>query len=419
MLNDKRIKNEFIGLGNLNSLIKNLDSKINNDCINDFSAFVFEVTNFSRITRYLDYSFGRESLLYTIRIAVEIFQGCEVYSLITNEIVIIIENSSVDDIYKKGILFLEAFSNPVLINNIPVNIKIKGGIVNYPSSGDKTDIIYKNMSKVLLQNGKEIDNLSIFNNDFAETIQNDYQIMCQIYHAVNNDELRLEYQPKYNIADNSVVGAEALLRWDDIQISISHVIDIVEKTDLINHITKWVANEVVNQLAEWKKSGITTNISMNVSSKDLSNDFFLNYLIKCVEKSDIDPNMIGIELTERCIYENKRNITALLNKFVSNGFEISIDDYGTGHNSLKNALIFPYDNIKLDKFFIDNIESKAAFSLIEGIINTANELNINIIAEGVESETQYMILEHLGCHMIQGYYFSKPLKPDDYKKILI
>lgn len=418
MLNEKNKINELTGLKNLNALIESIDSRINDKLIKEFSVFVFEISNLNKINRYIDYSFGRKALHYVIDVAEKIFGKLEAYSMCTNEVAIILENLNTKETYAKGINFIEEFYDPVLINDIPVNIKIKSGIVNYPSNGDRLDILYKHLKTILLHTGEGIDNLSIINESITSNIQEEFDIMCQIYHAVNNDELRLEYQPKFSIKDNKIIGAEALLRWDDFGMNIGDVIDIIEKTDLINHITKWVTKKVIKQLEEWKKNDITTKVSINVSPKDFSDEFYYKYIMKEIKKSNIDPGMIELEITERCIYENKSNINLLLNKFIDSGFSISIDDYGTGYNSLKNPLLFPYHCIKIDRFFTNNIENKATYSLIEGIIKTANELDINVVAEGVENQTQYMILQSMGCHAIQGYYLSHPLKPDEYKHLL-
>lgn len=419
MLNDKVSINEYTGLKNVNKLHEDLDILINEKKINEFTAFVFEVTNLSHINKYNDYSLSKESMQYTVNIAQDIFEDCEPYSLCNNELVLILEGLNTDDIYKKGIDFLEVFDNPILINNIPINLKLKSSIVKYPIHGDSIDVFCKNIRRSLLQDGREIDNLSIFNNSLAEVLEKEHSIMCQIFHAINNDELRVEYQPIYNMIDDSIIGAEALLRWDSIKMNIGEIIDIVERHDLISYVTKWVAKEVIKQLSEWKKKGIKTKVFIKVSSEDLKNDYFLNYLIKCVERSDIESSIIGIELTERCIVNNIRNIESLLNKFIKYGFEISLDNYGTGYNLLKNVFKYPCHNIKIDKFFIKNIENDAAFLFIEDVINSAKELDVNVFAEGVENETQYMILQSLGCQVIQGYYFSKPLRPEAICKLLV
>lgn len=408
-----------MGLRNFELLINDIDSRICDEKVDRFSMFIFEVLNTDDINRYLDYEYGNNAIIKTISTAQQIFENDELYSVYTNVIAIILDNMSMSETHEKGNMFLKAFYDLVTIKDIPMNIIINGGIVSYPENGEKTDILYKNMKRTLSQCGNDCGVISLYDDRITNQIKENHHTKMKLYRAINNNELRIEYQPKYKTTTNEICGAEALLRWDGSDLCISEVIDIAEKTNLINYITKYVTKKVIEQLEEWKQEGIITKVSINVSPKDLSNDFFLDYLLECVENSDIQPNMIGIEITEKSIAENSRTIFKLLNKIEYHGFDISIDDYGTGYNSLKNIFVFPFHNIKIDKFFIDNIENKGTYSLIEGIINTAKELNIGVIAEGVETETQYLILRNLGCEMIQGYYFGKPLRPEEFKITLM
>lgn len=411
--------NKITGLKNYKSLIEDLNFKISNDEILFFNVLVFEVLNLSTINRRLNYEYGEDAINITIDTAKKIFESYEVYSVHTNEVAIIIDDMSLMEIYENGKKLIKEFSDHVMINSVPVDININCGIVSFPSDGESGGKLFQNMGRALSQCEGKTGIISLYDKKTSNEIKKYFMTKTKIITAISNNELRLDYQPKYSIVTNEIVGVEALLRLDSSDLSISEVIDIAENTNLINQITKWVTKKVVEQLEDWRREGIITKVSFNVSLKDLSNDFFLDYLVDCVENSNIQPNMIEIEITERSIIENNKTINGLLNKFKNYGFEISIDDYGTGHNSLKNVLVFPYNYIKIDKFFIDNIDNKGSYSLVEGIIKTAKELNVGVIAEGVETQTQYLILENLGCDMIQGYYFSKPLRPDEFKRSLI
>ena len=412
-------RNKITNLKNSELLIKDINFKIYDRKVTEFTVLVFEVLNLSNINRNLNHKFGEKVMIQTVNTAQRIFEDCDIYLLHTNEIAIITENMTIRETYEKGKLVLKEYCDPVTIDGVSINIKMNCGIVAYPSSGRSGDILFKNMGMALSLCDDNSGTISLYDEKAANKICEYYKTKTKIVNAINNDELRLEYQPKYNIANNEIIGAEALLRVDSSDLNITEVIDIAEKANLINKITRWVAKKVVKQLEDWKKEGIVTKVSMNVSPKDLSNDFFLEYLVECVENSEIEPNKIEIEITERCVIENNIIINDLLNRFKQYGFEISIDDYGTGHNSLKNVLVLPFNSIKIDKFFIDNIEDKGANSLIEGIINMAKKLDIGVVAEGVETETQYLILQNMGCDMIQGYYFSKPISPGVFKTTLI
>ena len=148
---------------------------------------------------------------------------------------------------------------------------------------------------------------------------------------------------------------------------------------------------------------------------DLNDDYLIDFTKKCLEEFEVSPSMIEFELTERSIIEDEQRILNVLNALKDTGIKISLDDYGTGHNSLSYLVnsSFPFDYIKIDKLLIDNIHDKQNEVLVEGIIKTAHVLGNEVIAEGVETIDQAEILKNIGCDILQGYYYSKPLMPDE------
>lgn len=411
--------NRLTGLEKSESFRDDLTNMIDSVDGNEFSIFVFEISNLNYINRYLDYEYGESAVLKTVESAEDVFVGCRMYSIYTNEIAVLVENGSISDVYRMGLDFMKKFSVPVRIKDTNVYISIKSGIVRYPEHGDTAKKLYKNMGRTLSQCDSDGCDISIYDDEAAKKIQNECRTRFQLYEAINNDELRLDYQPKYSIGEDRITGAEALLRWDGSSLNIGDVIDIAEKTNLINHLTKWVVKNMVEQLERWKREGIDIKVSMNVSPKDIMDVSFLNHLEECIRNSSIEAEVMEIELTERCLVENEKSILEAIGRIKDLGLDISIDDYGTGYNSLKNMLDFPFHNIKIDKFFVDNIGNKGAFLLMEGIIKSSKEMGIGIIVEGVESGDQYEIFRRMGCDYIQGYLISKPLRPDEFAEFLV
>ena len=228
----------------------------------------------------------------------------------------------------------------------------------------------------------------------------------------------LVYQPKINLKNNEVVSTEALLRikfegYKDI--SMEQLISMAEDVGFIGEITKWVINTSIKQIKEWQSSGITSKVSINLSSIDLNDDTIINYTTNCLATHGVNPSMLEFELTERSIIKDEQKVLSVLKKIKDAGIQISLDDYGSGHNSLGYLVnrLFPFDYIKIDKIFINNIADEQNKVLIQGIIETAHVLGINVIAEGVETEEQVDVLKNIDCDIIQGYYFSRPLSPED------
>lgn len=227
-----------------------------------------------------------------------------------------------------------------------------------------------------------------------------------------------------SLENNELVGVEALLRWNDSEfcnIPISHVIKIAEDAGFITQITKWVIKNAVAQLKKWQEEGIEINIAINLSSRDLNDSSIVEFTRECLDSFQIEPSLLEFELTERSIIEDEDKVFYILNEIKNMGIKVSLDDYGTGHNSLKyiSNLLFKFNYIKIDKLFIDDIINENNRILIEGIIRAAHKFGIEVIAEGVESEEQLNILKAIECDIVQGYYYSKPLAPIELNNFII
>ncbi len=172
-------------------------------------------------------------------------------------------------------------------------------------------------------------------------------------------------------------------------------------------------------MEKWRQEGIIIKVAINISSKDLKNNSVMEFTQECIKQSGIDPKNIEFELTERGIIENENMVKYLLNDIRKCGLKFSLDDFGTGYNSLINLIKLPIDYIKIDKFFIDNIDDEDCKVLIKSIINTAHKRGKEIIAEGVEKKEQVEMLSRMDCDQIQGYYYSKPLLPEKLKDYIL
>jgi EAL domain-containing protein (putative c-di-GMP-specific phosphodiesterase class I) len=178
---------------------------------------------------------------------------------------------------------------------------------------------------------------------------------------------------------------------------------------MISHITKWVVEKSIIQINDWQKMGLNINLSVNLSSKDLSNGALLEYTKKYIEKYKIDPQYYEFELTERSIIENHGKSLIYLQELKKMGIRISIDDYGTGYNSILNMISLPVDYIKIDKFFIRNMDDLQGKKLVEDMISLIHNLGKKVLAEGVETEYEEKLLKELNCDYVQGYYYSRPM----------
>jgi len=240
-------------------------------------------------------------------------------------------------------------------------------------------------------------------------IANDFE------HAIKNNELSLHYQPIIDLATGAIKGFEALMRWEHPEkgnIYPDIFIPIAEETGLIVDASKWALEEACMALKRIEsRCGFDNDLfmSVNFSSHDFAADGFVETVYETISKTDVKPNLIHLEITERLLMSQPENARETLELCQKSGLHISIDDFGTGYSSLSYLHHFPIDTLKIDRSFVkDMLNDNGAMALVKSIIGLAKNMNMNVIAEGVENKNEGLKLKDLGCEMAQGYYFARP-----------
>jgi EAL domain-containing protein (putative c-di-GMP-specific phosphodiesterase class I) len=253
--------------------------------------------------------------------------------------------------------------------------------------------------------------ISFFTWEMKEKMLNRINLSKSLHNGLTDEEFYLDYQPQYDARTGKIFGAEALLRWQHPQlgnISPREFIPIAEKNGMIIPIGKWVIEDVFifHQSLE---SALHENIrlSANISGRQLRDEKFIDYLIKFVNRSGIDPSKLELEITETSVFDNIEHTLAILKKIKSLGIRLAIDDFGTGYSSLSYLEKLPFDTVKIDVAFIRKITNmNVKLPILKGIISIATGMGLDVIAEGVENETQLNYLKSHGCYLIQGHYFN-------------
>jgi len=251
------------------------------------------------------------------------------------------------------------------------------------------------------------------------------QLMDDLKTAVEEHQLMVYYQPKYNVVgDTPVLGsAEALIRWKHPEfgmISPGDFIPLFEGNGLIGIVDGFVWEEAAKQIAKWKrKFGISLPVSVNLSRSDIFEPTLSDRLVKLVKDNGLDFNCLKLEVTESAYTDNEKQLIEVIARLRSLGFEIEMDDFGSGYSSLNMLSAMPIDVLKMDMKFIRNIEtSETDRRLVKLIIDMAKYLEVPVVAEGVETDGQLAFLRKAGCDLVQGYYFSRPLPPEDFEKLI-
>ena len=253
--------------------------------------------------------------------------------------------------------------------------------------------------------------------EYEQRLQNDLR------NALKNREFAIYYQPKYDIQAEPPVlkSAEALVRWQHPEfglISPKDFIPLFERSGQIGMLDKYVWEEAARQVAAWReKYGVTLPVSVNLSRVDVLDPTLEETLERLTEENRLDSGALKLEVTESACTENAKQVIAVIKRLREKGFEIEIDDFGTGYSSLNMLTSMPVDVLKMDREFVRNMDqNEKDIQMVELILELAKKLKVPVIAEGVETEKQLQMLRTLGCALVQGYYFSRPLPAEEFEK---
>ena len=252
------------------------------------------------------------------------------------------------------------------------------------------------------------------------------RLLNDLRRAVEDRELRVFYQPKYNVQCDPprLSSAEALIRWNHPElgmISPGLFIPLFESNGQISVVDNYVWSEAARQVADWRERlGVELPVSVNLSRVDVFDPALEETLNSLVERNGLDCRLLKLEVTESAYTDNRSQMIARINRLRELGFEIEMDDFGSGYSSLNMLTSMPIDVLKMDMRFVQNIErDEKNFWLVEVVLDIARHLKVPVVAEGVENAEQYERLRRAGCDLIQGYYFSRPLPPEAFEELIV
>ena len=263
--------------------------------------------------------------------------------------------------------------------------------------------------------------VAYYNNEFYERSKYQERLINDIDDAIKAKDLIVFYQPKYSIQGDKpkLRSAEALIRWKHPElgmISPGDFIPLFESNGLIQKLDRYVWREAARQIGEWKKTyGYSVPVSVNVSRMDIYYPKLRDDFVELLKENGLSTNEFMLEITESAYADNADQLVKVIDKLRNDGFMIEMDDFGSGYSSLNMLTTIPIDALKMDMKFIRNMQKDAkSMKLVELILDIAKFLQVPVIAEGVETEEQMQLLKERGCDIIQGYYFSKPVPPEDF-----
>jgi len=306
-----------------------------------------------------------------------------------------------------------------------IHMGISVGIASYPKDADNVIDLIRSADAALYHAKRSPRNrFEFFDAQMNAASVERLMLKSKLRRSYELDELLIHYQPKIDVKTGAIVSAEALVRWelsDRGLVLPSEFIPLAEETNLIIQIGEWVLNQVCKDLSDWQhRIPGTGKVSVNLSLKQLAQPNFTKRIQRILKQHGIMPQALELEITETTLMRDPQNTIQILRQLDDLGLSLSIDDFGTGYSSLSALQQFPISTLKIDQSFIrDILINKDGTTIVSAIIDLAHSMNMDVVAEGVESELQLSYLKVLNCDLVQGLLFGEPMTAADYFKLLL
>ncbi|HEY0633807.1 MAG TPA: EAL domain-containing protein [Gammaproteobacteria bacterium] len=342
-----------------------------------------------------------------------------------DEFVIVLEHmTSIQDAGHVASRIINEMQAPIVIGQHTLSITISIGIGIHPEDGDDVITMMKSAESAMYH-AKEMgrNNYQFFTTEMNLRIEKQMRLETRLRHALDNGELSLHYQPQVDLASGRIKGVEALLRWTNPElgnVSPAQFIPIAEESGMIIAIGQWILRSTCEQLQRWESNGIRgVRVAVNLSALQFRQADFVESLETLITEQGISPAQLELEITESTLMESADNTIDNLNRLRKRGFKIAIDDFGTGYSSLSYLKRFPIDRLKIDQSFVRDVDTDPDdAAIVSAIIAMARNLNLDVIAEGVEKTSHLTFLKALNCNEGQGFLYSSPLAPAEVETIL-
>ncbi|AOV09042.1 hypothetical protein BI350_02355 [Sporosarcina ureilytica] len=378
--------------------------------------------------RFVNDSYGYESGDYVLSVVAERLKNtlpkdCVISRLAGDEFAFVFQGiESMDQIELIIANVQEVIQQPIKILGSFHTLSSSAGMAFYPEHATEASELSSKAYRALLETKRRGGGgYKIYE---PGTIKKSIERMVlenELSKSIELGHFHLDYQPKFNLPTNDLMGVEALVRWDhpDLgRIPPNQFIEMAEETRLIIPLGKWILKQACRQARKWEKQGYYYSMAVNVSAVQLADPDFLAIVKNVLKEEGNDPSLLELELTES-VLGNQAEILEVVEEIRKLGVKIAIDDFGTGYSSFSYINELPIDTLKIDRSFIRDLDTKVENSaIVEAILSIAKTVGLNVVAEGIEQQEQLTILKRLGCQQGQGYFYSKPTEAIECEKYM-
>ncbi|PMG20211.1 EAL domain-containing protein [Vibrio splendidus] len=404
---------------------KQLDEEIRTSYENNasFLLFYLDIDEFKTINDSLGHAPG-DNLLVNVGHILSNLVGDKgfVARMGGDEFLVVYSNIGLDEGEPIADRLNQALRKPYYIDDNSIFVSASIGVCEYPTHGLDRETLIRNADTAMYhakRNGR--DQYRVYADEMTHEVNDLIETNMGLHQAIANDELEVFFQPKVNLDSQDIIGAEALIRWRHPKLGLLPPVDfleVAEKSDLIIDIDKWVFKKVANLITEWQRAGMDLQgviFSINFSARMFYMTDLADQLQVILDETDCQPHQLLLEITERDMMRDFETCSRTIEVLHSKGYKIAIDDFGTGYSSLSVLKNLSADCVKLDRSFIEDINSsKVDYEITCAVLKLAQILDFSVIAEGLETQNHVTTLRQIGCKYAQGYFFARPLPIDDW-----
>ena len=419
---------DLTGLPNRSLMMDRIDHTIKHAQRNNtlLAILFMDLDNFKQINDSLGHAAGDQVLIKVAdRLRMKLRQVDTIARMGGDEFILLLGSFfKFDEINDVVVKLFESFHEPLVIDQRELYVTSSIGIGVYPGDGDSAEELLKNADTAMYR-AKDVgrNGFQFYSKDMTERAFEKIQIISNLRQALHRKELKLFYQPQYDVTEEKIIGFEALIRWQHPELGLltpAHFLSVAEESGLIIPIDRWGMREGCLQIKQWRKDGLVNGrLSLNLAMQQLDQADLVDFLKETLAETDCAGDWITFEVTEGQIMKNPEHSISLLNEISALGIEIAVDDFGTGYSSLSYLKKLPVDTLKIDRSFIRDVPGDDDDSaIVRSVIALAASLKLNVVAEGVETKDQLDFLYGEGCSTIQGYYYSPPKAASEIEKLL-
>ncbi len=416
------------GLPNL-SLLRRCITQHTTESSEPFALVLIVITGFHEINNTLGHQHGNQLLAQVAMRLHEISRQIDNAVAIEKDSVnhklarlegvsfgLVLTGADHDNIFMHVNRLLKVLDKPVEYQGMALSFGGVAGVTLSPDHGRDFNTLLRHTHIACEQAVHRPEHFAVYSEEMNPYNERRLSLMGELRSAILNNTLTLAFQPQCSLSDNAVLSAEALIRWQHPQLGFvppDEFIPLAEQTGVIKSLTQWVLNEAIRQCVAFEKAGYPLIISVNLSARNLREADLVSDVLSLLEKYQLSPQRLVLEITETAVMENPQEALKILDELNYAGVCISIDDFGTGYSSLGYLRNLPSKELKVDRSFVMSMmQNRADMVLVQTVIDMARNLNLRVVAEGVEDSETLAMLRKMGCDAAQGYHLCRPTTPE-------